>query len=109
MGFFQDSTWGLMDRQTTDNRTVAAVGIKRLLDDRSWAIIGDSSSESDVGKRIEPERRKLSKLKVWITYYINPTLTQLLELHKHILLGWQSIISEAITSEAMNAAFLFST
>lgn len=48
-----------MDWQITESRiAAAAVRIKLLLNDGSWAIIGDSFSESDVGKWIAPERRK---------------------------------------------------
>lgn len=64
MGCFQDSSWGLMDWQTTESRiAAAAMGIKLLLNDGSWAIIGDSFSESDVGKWIAPEKEETKHLR----------------------------------------------
>lgn len=46
---------GLTDHREHD--ATAAAGIKLLLNDGSWAIVGDSSSESNVGKWIGPERK----------------------------------------------------
>ena len=54
---FQDSTWHLICWQTTENR-ITAVAFCCSLDDGSWAIISDSFSESDVGKRVDPEREE---------------------------------------------------
>lgn len=47
-----------MEWDTTGN-IGAAVAIRTSLDDGSWAIVGDRFSESDVSKRIDPERRKI--------------------------------------------------
>lgn len=57
---FQDSTWGLTDWQSTENG-IAAAGVNHLLNDGSWAIVGDSFSESYVGKWIQPKRKRQNK------------------------------------------------
>lgn len=53
MSCIQDSIWGLMDQQSTEHN--------RLLDDRSWAIVGDRFSETDMGKGIGPEEEEQLK------------------------------------------------
>lgn len=50
----------------TEQDRCCCVGIKLLLNDGSRSIVGDSSSESDVGKWIEPEMKGMT-----IAHYIN--------------------------------------